>query len=95
MIAWRQFCRTRQVTPFIVLLAAFQELRITVLPVRRMQTIGSWVAGRNRQELEELIGFFVNLQCMRIKIHDESFDELVKQVQFYRHGSICQSRCAF
>ncbi len=44
-------------------------------------TIGIPIANRNRQELEGLIGFFVNLQCIRITVQGETFDELVRQVQ--------------
>ncbi|RDH36767.1 acetyl-CoA synthetase-like protein [Aspergillus welwitschiae] len=60
---------TYQVTPFVVLLTGSTDA-----------TIGTPVANRNRQELEDLVGFFVNLQCIRIPIEEVSFLELVEQV---------------
>ncbi|GKT95947.1 AMP-binding enzyme [Colletotrichum tofieldiae] len=74
------FCRTRQVTPFAVLLAAFRAAHFRLTGVEDA-TIGTPMANRNRPELEELIGFFVNTQCMRIVVDDESFDGLVQQVR--------------
>ncbi len=45
-------------------------------------TIGTPIANRNRPELENMIGFFVNTQCMRITIgNDDTFDSLVRQVR--------------
>ncbi|KAK2046290.1 hypothetical protein LZ31DRAFT_614242 [Colletotrichum somersetense] len=44
-------------------------------------TVGTPMANRNRPELEELVGFFVNTQCIRVVIDDESFDGLVQQVR--------------
>jgi non-ribosomal peptide synthetase component F len=37
-------------------------------------------SNRNRQELENIIGFFVNLQCIRVTVQDESFEVLVQRV---------------
>ena len=44
--------------------------------------IGSPIANRNRSELEELIGFFVNSLALRIKLNDSpTFLELLNQVK--------------
>ncbi|KAK1914063.1 hypothetical protein P3342_007309 [Pyrenophora teres f. teres] len=46
----------------------------------RDATIGTPNANRDRWEVKDMVGFFVNMQCLRIKIGDESFEELVQQV---------------
>ena len=76
----QRFCKAYQVTPFIVLLAAFRATHYRLTGAQDA-TIGTPIANRSRQELEGLIGFFVNLQCIRILIEDESFHQLVQQVQ--------------
>ncbi|RDK37603.1 acetyl-CoA synthetase-like protein [Aspergillus phoenicis ATCC 13157] len=76
----QQFCQTYQVTPFVVLLTAFRIAHYR-LTESTDATIGTPVANRNRQELEDLVGFFVNLQCIRIPIEEVSFLELVEQVR--------------
>ncbi len=76
------FCKTYQATPFAVLFAAFRATHYRLTGVEDA-TIGTPVANRNRQELEDLIGFFVNLQCIRTTIKEEeehSFESLVRQV---------------
>ncbi|KAH7323159.1 hypothetical protein B0I35DRAFT_477044 [Stachybotrys elegans] len=45
-------------------------------------TIGTPNANRDQWQLNDIIGFFVNPQCMRIKIGaEETFESLVRQVQ--------------
>ncbi|GKT95948.1 AMP-binding enzyme [Colletotrichum tofieldiae] len=76
------YCRARQATPFTVLLAAFRAAHYRLTGVEDA-TIGTPIANRNRSELEDLVGFFVNTQCMRITIEeeDETFESLVQQVR--------------
>ncbi|KAF7555549.1 hypothetical protein G7Z17_g2068 [Cylindrodendrum hubeiense] len=76
----RKFCAHHEVTPFVVLLTAFKiaHYRLTGIPDA---TVGTANANRSRWELRNIIGFFVNLQCIRMNIEDESFEELVHQVQ--------------
>ncbi|KAL6400145.1 putative AMP-binding enzyme [Ilyonectria robusta] len=74
------FCRERAVTPFVVLLAAFRATHFRLTGAIDA-TIGMPNANRNRWEVRDMVGFFVNLQCLRIKVEEESFEELVKQVQ--------------
>ncbi|HEY0604611.1 MAG TPA: amino acid adenylation domain-containing protein, partial [Herpetosiphonaceae bacterium] len=60
----RQLSQAEGVTLFMTLLAAFQ----TLLSRYSGQTdilVGSPIAGRNRSELESLIGFFVNMLVLR------------------------------
>ncbi|CCF35240.1 aureobasidin A1 biosynthesis complex [Colletotrichum higginsianum] len=76
------YCRARQATPFIVLLAAFRAAHYRLTGMEDA-TVGTPIANRNRSELEDLVGFFVNTQCMRITIDeaDETFESLVQQVR--------------
>jgi amino acid adenylation domain-containing protein len=74
------FCKAHQVTPFVTLLAAFRAAFYRMTGVEDA-TIGTLIANRNRQELEGLIGFFVNLQCIRSTVQGESFGSLVQQIR--------------
>ena len=76
----QHFCKAHQATPFVVLLAVFRATHYRLTGAEDA-TIGTPIANRNRQELEGLVGFFVNLQCMRLKISDESFEGLVRQAR--------------
>ncbi|KAG9191728.1 ATP-binding cassette, subfamily B (MDR/TAP), member 1 [Alternaria panax] len=76
----QQFCKERGVTLFVVLLAVFRATHFR-LTGQDDATIGTANASRNRWELKDMIGFFVNMQCLRTTIVDESFEELVQQVQ--------------
>ncbi|KAH9867746.1 hypothetical protein J1614_008183 [Plenodomus biglobosus] len=76
----KQFCKLHQATPYTVLLSAF---RVTHYRLSGMDDaiIGMLVANRNRQELEDVVGFFTNLLGIRIPIKDVAFEDLVQQVQ--------------
>lgn len=77
----QKFCTETEVTPFVVLLAAFRATHFRLTGVDDA-TIGTANANRDRWELKELIGFFVNLQCLRIKVEQGgSFEDLVQQAQ--------------
>ncbi|KAK4073144.1 uncharacterized protein Triagg1_5424 [Trichoderma aggressivum f. europaeum] len=77
-----QFCQRNNVTPFITLLAAFRATHYR-LTNQHDATIGSPNANRDRWEIKDAIGFFVNMQCLRIVVDEEpmSFDKLVEQVR--------------
>ncbi|KXS98356.1 hypothetical protein AC578_4676 [Pseudocercospora eumusae] len=77
-----QFCRDQNVTPFAVLLACFRAAHYRTTGMQDA-TIGIPAAGRNTPELRDLIGFFVNTQCVRLRIrdNDESFMSLVHQTK--------------
>ncbi|KAL7780538.1 hypothetical protein CFE70_010562 [Pyrenophora teres f. teres 0-1] len=75
----QSFCQLHGVTQFVVLLAAFRATHFR-LTGQEDATIGTPNANRDRWEVKDMVGFFVNLQCLRIKIGDESFEELVQQV---------------
>ncbi|MBL8499078.1 MAG: amino acid adenylation domain-containing protein [Nitrosomonas sp.] len=77
----RQLSAAREITLFMALLAALQVLlyRHTGQPDVR---IGVPVANRNRIETASLIGFFVNTQVMRGRLHGRmTLDELLLQVR--------------
>ncbi|OAA42031.1 bsls-like protein [Beauveria brongniartii RCEF 3172] len=78
----QEFCSTFNTTSFVVLLATFRAAHYRLTGVDDA-VIGTPIANRNRHELENLIGFFVNTQCMRITINEdeETFDSLVRQVR--------------
>ncbi|KAI1749210.1 hypothetical protein F4782DRAFT_514383, partial [Xylaria castorea] len=81
------FCKQREVTPFVVLLAAFRATHYR-LTGSKDATIGTANANRDQWQLADMIGFFVNMQCIRIKIEDESFEQLVQQVQATTKASL-------
>jgi acyl carrier protein len=73
--------RNHGVTLFQALLAAFQTL-LARLANQQDVVVGSPVAGRNRLETENLIGFFVNALALRATVPgDWSFADLLAQVR--------------
>lgn len=77
----QNYCRAQEVTPFTTLLSAFRATHFRLTGVEDA-TIGTLVANRNRQELENLIGFFANLQCIRSTVQaGDSFNDLVQQIK--------------
>ncbi|CVL10435.1 related to non-ribosomal peptide synthetase [Fusarium proliferatum] len=77
----RGFCNENNTTSFAVLLAAFRAAHYRLTGVDDA-VIGTPIANRNRWELENIIGFFVNTQCMRIAVDDQdTFGSLVSQVR--------------
>ncbi|KAK1916440.1 hypothetical protein P3342_004259 [Pyrenophora teres f. teres] len=75
----QSFCQLHGVTQFVVLLAAFRTAHFR-LTGQDDATIGTVNANRDRWETKDMIGFFVNMQCLRITIGDDSFKQLVQQV---------------
>ncbi len=77
----QEFCHNFNTTSFSVLLATFRAAHYR-LTCASDAVIGTPIANRNRPELENLIGFFVNTQCMRIVVNDDdTFETLVRQVR--------------
>jgi len=69
------------VTPFMVLLAAFQVV-LAEAGGQRDFIIGTPIANRTTIELEPLIGFFANTLALRANLSgDPSFDELLTRVR--------------
>ena len=79
--ALNQLGRDREATPFVILLAAFQAL-LGRWAGSRDVVVGSPVAGRERPEVEGLIGFFANTLVLRTDLlGDPSFAELLDRVR--------------
>ncbi|MEW5929242.1 MAG: amino acid adenylation domain-containing protein [Gemmatimonadota bacterium] len=82
-------------TPFMVLMAAWQLL----LARRSGQddvVVGTPVAGRNRREIEGLIGFFVNTLAIRLDLSGRpGFRELVRRVREASFGAFAHQDLPF
>ncbi|EJM97622.1 non-ribosomal peptide synthetase [Herbaspirillum sp. YR522] len=77
----RQFCRDERCTPFVVLLAGWQAL-LRHYCGQDDFTLGIPQAGRQRPELQEMVGFFVTTQVMRARLQPRmSMRELCRQVR--------------
>ncbi|WP_147443389.1 amino acid adenylation domain-containing protein [Corallococcus sp. AB011P] len=77
----RRLARSEGVTPFMVLLAAFNAL-LSHLSGREDIVIGTDVAGRDHREVEGLIGFFINQLVLRTRVERAaSFRELLGGVR--------------
>ncbi|MQA36887.1 non-ribosomal peptide synthetase [Rugamonas aquatica] len=77
----KRFGRDEGATPFMVVAAAFQTL-LARYTGQQDQIVGVGVANRRRQELEPLVGFFVNTLALRTDLSgDPSFRELLARVK--------------
>ncbi|WP_347556843.1 non-ribosomal peptide synthase/polyketide synthase [Robbsia sp. KACC 23696] len=81
-----RFARAHQVTPFVVLLSAFQVL-LHRLTGSRDVLVGTDVAGRTRVELEQLIGFFVNVVPLRLTVAPAGASVPVAQLIAHTHAT--------
>jgi amino acid adenylation domain-containing protein/FkbM family methyltransferase len=80
-VAVHELCRRQSATPFMVLLAAWAAL-LGRLAGQEDVLLGSPIAGRNRGEIEDLIGLFVNTLVMRTDLSGTlGFAALVGQVR--------------
>ncbi|HVS00777.1 MAG TPA: condensation domain-containing protein, partial [Thermoanaerobaculia bacterium] len=74
-------CRREGATPFMVLLAAWAAL-LGRHAHQEDVLMGTPVAGRNRREVEDLIGFFINTLVLRVDLSGgPGFAGLVRQVR--------------
>ncbi|GHH79757.1 hypothetical protein GCM10018781_58570 [Kitasatospora indigofera] len=77
----KQLAEEEGVTPFMVMLAAFALLLHRWTGAEDM-VIGTPVTTRNRPELENLVGYFVNLLPLRVRLaRTMTFRELLEHVQ--------------
>jgi amino acid adenylation domain-containing protein len=93
--ALRQFSQREGMTLFMVLLAAFKAL---LYRYTRQEDIivGSPIAGRNRVEIEDLIGFFVNTLPLRSRVSGAMpFQELLWQVRELSLGALSHQDLPF
>ncbi|HEX7181603.1 MAG TPA: amino acid adenylation domain-containing protein, partial [Thermoanaerobaculia bacterium] len=81
MAGMAELQRSHGATLFQTLLAAFQAL-LARLANQQDVVVGSPLAGRNRIETENLIGFFVNTLALRSTVREgQSFADLLAQVR--------------
>jgi amino acid adenylation domain-containing protein len=91
----RELCRQEGATMFMVLLAAFQTL-LHRYAGQDVIVVGTPIAGRNRQELEGLIGFFINTLVMRADFRDDlSFRRLLAEVKETALGAYAHQEFPF
>ncbi|WP_156401414.1 non-ribosomal peptide synthetase, partial [Duganella sp. Root1480D1] len=77
----RALCRRQGVTMFMTLMAAWAAL-LARCSGQQDVVIGTPVANRQRQELEPLIGFFVNTLPLRMRLGDDiTVSDLLEQVK--------------
>ena len=77
----RKFCVSENATLFMTLLAVFKVLAYRLSGVEDV-VIGAPIAGRDRLELEPLIGVFINSLALRTDLSgDPPFRELLKRVR--------------
>ncbi len=87
--------RREGATLFMTLLAAFKALLYRYTGQRDI-VIGTPVANRNREELEELIGFFVNTLALRTDFSgDPTFRELLERVREVSLGAYAHQDLPF
>lgn len=78
----KAFYREQSASPFMVLLSAFYIL-LQRYTQQNDIVVGTSIANRNRDELESLIGLFVNVMVTRQDLaHNPTFRELVDDVKF-------------
>ena len=76
-----RFCEQQDLTPFMVLMGAYQIL-LSRYAGQKDICVGIPIAGRNRSELEGLIGFFINGLVIRTRMEDNpSAMEYLQQVK--------------
>ena len=89
----RELSGSEGVTLYMVLLAAFKVL-LSLYSGAREVVVGSPVAGRNRTEVEGLIGFFINTLVLRSEVRgEESFREMLRRerevvLEAYAHQEV-------
>ncbi|HKV09944.1 MAG TPA: amino acid adenylation domain-containing protein [Thermoanaerobaculia bacterium] len=91
----RVLSRSRGTTLFMTLLAVFQTLLHRYTGQKDL-VVGSPIANRNRSELENLIGFFVNMLVLRTDLSgDPSFLELLDRVRQVALGAYAHQDLPF
>ncbi len=79
--AIKRLSRAEGVTPFMTVLAAFDTL-LARYSGQRDLIVGVGVANRRREELESLLGFFVNTLALRVDLSgNPTFRELLARVK--------------
>ncbi|HEX8820243.1 MAG TPA: amino acid adenylation domain-containing protein, partial [Archangium sp.] len=83
----KELAKKEGITPFMLLLAAFQTL-LHRYTGQEAISVGSPIAGRSRGELEGIIGFFVNTLVLRTRLEgNPTFRELLARVREVTQGA--------
>ena len=91
----RELSQREGASLFMVLLAAFQVLLHRYTQEDDL-VVGTPIANRNRAEIEELIGFFINTLALRTDMSGEpSFRELVQRVREVALGAYAHQELPF
>ncbi|GIJ79312.1 amino acid adenylation domain-containing protein [Micromonospora phaseoli] len=94
----RELSAARGVTPFMVLLAAFQVL-LARLSGQRDIAVGTPVSGRDHPELADVVGFLVNSVVIRTDLgdapHGPTFAELLDRVRGTVLGALSHAEVPF
>ena len=87
--------RRQAVTVFMTLLAAFKTLLMRYSGQNEI-VVGSPIAGRNRSEIEGLVGFFVNMLALRSTLSpDLRFTDFLRQVRDITLGAYAHQDVPF
>lgn len=93
--AVQQGCRALGVTPFMILLAAFKALLARYTHSDDI-AVGTYIANRDREELEPLIGFFLNTLALRTRVDvDSGFAALAGRVKQTALGAYAHQALPF
>jgi len=77
----RDLARGQGVTLFMVLLAGFKTLLYRYTHQEEI-CVGTFIANRNRSEVEGLVGFFINSLALRTRLEgNPSFEDLLQRVK--------------
>ena len=79
--ALRELAKARQCTLYMTLLAGFAAF-LSRLTGGKDLVVGTPAANRNREDIEGVIGFFVNSLALRLRLEDaQPFESLVESVR--------------
>jgi amino acid adenylation domain-containing protein/non-ribosomal peptide synthase protein (TIGR01720 family) len=93
--ALRELARRHEATLFMTLLAAFKVL-LSRLSGQKDISVGTPIAGRNRKEIEGLIGFFLNTLVLRTDLSEDStFEGLLSRVREVALGAYAHQDIPF
>ena len=91
----KELCKRQGVTMFMLMLAAFKVL-LSRYSGQTDLVVGTPIAGRNRQEVEGLIGFFVNNLVLRTDLADDpTFPELLDRIRQIVLGAFARPEVPF